>query len=192
MTSNASTAPVIVPTDVDGLIRVFTPGRPETVTADIRKAARTAAQQAHGGVMVGKTPAHVPAKFRGVLGFGWDFTPVGKSRAAVVDLTPAKGKAGKAAPAVVFAAPVAETKAERKARKAAAKAAPVKAVPSFLGKRDDVSCEACQDYGVVRKAGKRAGGAYKTANGAATATAGGNSLPCTAAAHGRKGKRRTA
>jgi hypothetical protein len=65
---------------------------------------------------------------------------------------------------------------------------PKREAPAFLAKRENVTCEACQDYGVVRKHGKDAGKAYKTANGAQAATANGNSTPCTAKAH-KHGKR---
>lgn len=41
-----------------------------------------------------------------------------------------------------------------------------------------VKCATCKGFGVVRKRGENAGGWYKTASGAADATAKGNSTPC--------------
>ncbi len=66
-----------------------------------------------------------------------------------------------------------------------------KAAPEFLRKDDaGITCKTCRDFGVVRKAGEHAGQAYKTAKGAEAATANGNSVPCTGAAHKvRKGRK---
>jgi hypothetical protein len=216
--SSTTIRTAIVPTDVDGVLRVFTVGRPTEITADVRRAARTAAQREHGGVMVGTTPAPVPATFRGEKGLGWTFTPVAKSTkpAEVLDaeVTRAnsdmpstrkgKGKGGKgkgkgttvgeSAAAMLAALPdgpertlLASLLGTVSTAAPAVPAAP-KDRPRFLGKNPDATCEACQDYGVVRAAGARKGGAYKTANGAADATSRGNSVPCTAAVHSRKGK----
>lgn len=58
-------------------------------------------------------------------------------------------------------------------------AAPARELPAFLV-REPVACETCRDHGAVRKAGKHAGGAYRTRDGADAAWANGNAVKCPA------------
>jgi hypothetical protein len=46
-----------------------------------------------------------------------------------------------------------------------------------------IVCKSCRDLGVVRGVGKNAGQPYRTADGAAAATAAGRAVKCTAKAH---------
>lgn len=216
LTTGKTTVPTILSGAPDGVIRVFTSGRPTDVDMpDVRKVARSAAQRHHGFGSVGSNPVPVPAKFRDVAGLAWDFTPVTSRRA--VDATPAapapaprkgKGKgrkgsadaaamlrkvlAGDLDPSEALAALATLAGTTAPTGKGKGKSAPAKDRPAFLGKRDDATCETCQDYGVVRKAGSRAGGAYKTQGGADTATANGNAVPCPTHKTARSGKRKTA
>lgn len=60
---------------------------------------------------------------------------------------------------------------------AAASPRAAKANP-FAAKRAAATCKTCDDFGVVRKAGDRAGKAYRTQAGADAAKANGNAVPC--------------
>lgn len=185
MSTTTSTTARILPGAPAGIVRVFTPGRENT--PEVRRTARTAAMREHGFGPIGTTPVPHTATLNGVKGFGWDFSPVAVSRDANVS---AKAKA---APSVTFAEP--DAKAAKKARKAAKKAKAAKADVPFLGakaKADAATCKTCVDYGVVRKAGSRAGGAYKTQNGADTAKANGNAVPCPSHVTAKAGRRKSA
>lgn len=133
---------------------------------DDRAEARKLAQQAAGTAFVSAAQPHDKGGF---------VVPVTAKALA------ARKVVGALPPAVTFTEPKA---APAKARKAAPKA-PARELPAFLRKAP-VTCTTCRDHGVVRKAGKHAGGAYKTADGAAAATANGNSVKCPTHKRARK------
>lgn len=181
-----------------GTIRIYVAGADTTET---RKAARSLACKIHGGISVGFTPKAERAN----RGHVWTFTPV-------TSVKPAPKAAPKAAPRAPKAAPVAtdDVKALKaqllqltaqltaltgtstsivqdapKAPKAPRVVPP--AVQARIDARAAVVCTTCADHGHVRKAGPRAGQAYRTADGAKAATANGNSVPCPT--HKRAGRK---
>jgi hypothetical protein len=99
LTTGDTTVPTILSGAPNGIIRVFTSGRPEDVDfADVRKVARSAAQRHHGFGSVGSNPVPVPAKYNGIKGLSWDFAPVAKRSTAAPAVAPA-APAAKAAKA---------------------------------------------------------------------------------------------
>lgn len=136
---------------------------------DDKQAARKLAGQAAGTPFVGAAQPHDKG------GFVVHVSAKALAARKVVGATP---------PAVTFAEPKAAPAKAAKAAKAA-QAAPARELPAFLRKAP-VTCPTCRDHGVVRKAGKHAGGAYKTADGAAAATANGNSVKCPTHKRARK------
>lgn len=119
---------------------------------------------------------------------------VGKAQARVTTAAPKVRKAppreALVNPAELLALALAGDPASREAltRLLAAPAAPApkapRVIPAKVQARMDAraagkaTCATCMGHGVVRKAGPRAGQAYRTADGAAAATANGNSAPC--------------
>jgi hypothetical protein len=64
--------------------------------------------------------------------------------------------------------------------------APAREVPEFIKRAQAITCRTCRDHGVVRGVGQKAGQPYRTADGAAAATAAGRSVKCPS--HKRAGK----
>lgn len=162
-----------------GIIRIYVPGADDQ---DGRKLARNLACKVHGGVGVGKTPAASKAS-RGHI---YDFAPVQVTRGADGKVLPASGQARVQDPRDAKIAELERMLAELrddmprvippKAPKAKREIPP--AVKARMDKAAAVTCKTCKDFGVVRKAGPKAGRPYVTLKGAQEATVKGNSVPC--------------
>jgi hypothetical protein len=186
-------APKVSTTMVGDTMRVTVMG------VETAQEARKLAGQASGTPFVGAAIAG---------GGGWTVDVSAKALAArkvVGKVPPARTMREEAAPVDTLAAVLASLDpAVAKVIRAALKAqAPAKAdapkapkeprpVPAFIvaraQAREAATCKRCLDFGVVRAAGPNAGQPYKTANGAAGASA---SKPCTCKA-GKRAAKRTA
>jgi hypothetical protein len=70
--------------------------------------------------------------------------------------------------------------------------APARDVPEFIKRAQAITCRTCRDHGVVRGVGSKAGQPYRTADGAAAATAAGRSVKCPSHKRASKGARKSA
>jgi hypothetical protein len=75
---------------------------------------------------------------------------------------------------------------------APAPVAPAREVPDFIKRAQAITCRTCRDHGVVRGVGQKAGQPYRTADGAAAATAAGRSVKCPTHKRASKGARKSA
>lgn len=174
----------------DGVIRIHVEGADDT---EGRRMARDMACKVHGGIRIGKTPKAAKAK----RGHVYDFTPVTVTRAeaAPAEAAPADALSAvlasldPAVAAVIRAAMGADTGKGTGKGKGKGKG-DARPVPPMIAERRarvaSATCKTCEDLGVVRKAGDRAGQAYKTPKGAEAATASGWAVPCPSC----KGKRK--
>lgn len=167
-------------TSPEGTIRVYVAGAD---TRESRAAARSLACKVHGGITVGITPKAVKAN----RGHTWTFTPV---TAKAAPKAPKVTRAPKADPRDAKIAELERMLAELKGTGApkAPREVPAHVVERRAARAAAVAtCGTCHGHGVVRARGANAGGAYRTADGAAAATVNGNAKPCTA--RGCKAKR---
>lgn len=164
----------------DGTIRIYVPGEADK---DARKLARSLACRTHGSIHVGWTPDGVKSQ----RGHTFTFTPVTRTtpQAAPVAV-PAPAPAPVASPMAVAVdllatLPEAVTLALATLMGGAADSRRTEPTP-VPEVHDAATCPACKGWGVVRSQGPKAGKAFTTRNGAATAP---TATPCTAC-HGER------